>query len=667
MIVLHKLSVRGYRSFGDDVSVVTLDTPGLILLTGENRDRGVSSGAGKSSLIKAICTALFEQNDDESIKRRGENVALQNGYDIVVEFSNGVNQYYTRYSYTKGKTEWGVYLWNPVLSSWVDVCGERQSDTGKIIESIIGMDYNQFMGQAYMSQDRVSEFIFRSQKERIDIFSRVLGLDQIDRWVAAAREYRRRYEQKIQIGEGRLQALKNQWERVNAALQQHGDVEELYATVQLKRSILQTLEEKIRAYDACLPLVQEYMSIKAKLSSEKERLGTVIRHLDRLQPVDMESAEENFRLAREHVDCIRGELRAAKSLVQDYEHRLSVLSRMDSKCFYCGQTIPKNIVDRRIDEIKTSIANANIDIRKHESDLGHASEISRQWEQYVVNAKYIHAQRRSLAEEKDRLISVISSIESDFDKIKNKIIQQSIDPDSYYNTYHKIQDQVVEIQGDIVTVESTIRRIEELKNQQEEIAKEIEQTESGSVQNQEIVQYYTKIENILGDRGFRNHKIASCQEFFNVVLNNSLNILTDGELSANLVSQVPTADKKGNKFYLDILVSEHGKENVPIRQYSGGERATLSLAITRSLWELSSSSKGVNVLLLDEPFANMDSWQIQRACALLEEIKKSCDRTIIVITNDASVRELGKWDREIIAIKENHITKIHEIDLSGDH
>jgi alcohol dehydrogenase YqhD (iron-dependent ADH family) len=62
----------------------------------------------------------------------------------------------------------------------------------------------------------------------------------------------------------------------------------------------------------------------------------------------------------------------------------------------------------------------------------------------------------------------------------------------------------------------------------------------------------------------------------------------------------------------------------------------------------------------------MDPWQIEKACKLLESMRES-GRTILVVTNQQSVRDRGFFDREIRAVKENHITHFETFDLSSNH
>ena len=119
---------------------------------------------------------------------------------------------------------------------------------------------------------------------------------------------------------------------------------------------------------------------------------------------------------------------------------------------------------------------------------------------------------------------------------------------------------------------------------------------------------------------------------------------------------------------MDILVRDGDKAGVPIRQYSGGEKAFLSLGITGAFGDLANqqSEGGVNLLLLDEPFANMDSWQEEQACKLLAKFAAD-GRIVIVVTNHQGVKDRGQFDTELRAVKENHVTHIEEYDLSGDH
>lgn len=670
MITITSVTIRGYRSFGDIPTTVNFHQPGLILLTGQNRDRGVSSGAGKSSLMKAICTALFEENDDASIKRWGENTMLRTGYDICVEFtlSRTGRHYQVEYQYNKGKTTWHVYCLDNT-GRRVDLREERQKDTGAVIAQLLQMTYTQFVGQAYMSQDRISDFIFRTQKERIEVFSNILRIAHIDTWIATARERKRRLEQMTQQYTGRVHALQQQLTDENA---RYVDGQSYIATGTRRLHALEEqiarIQQQIDVYDRSTALVDQYQRIVAEHAALSAELTTAQHEVQPLhqQYQDISAARDTAAAACTAEEEARLRVQRIAHQLSERERQLTVFEAMTGTCEYCGQALSRETITKRIDEYRQELQELRTQYDTAQHEAAQCADIARQWSAYVQaqETQYMHYAARM--QEIQQMTQRVNMLAKQIADTQYELQQRHINPETFRRMYTDAYEEQQTCVKELFDVKSRIQYYTDGIERIRRIETAIREYSELLTRNEQQIAQLTAVEAALGDRGFRNWKISSCVDFFNSVLNSSLNILTNGECSARLTSQVATADKKSTKFFLDILVSDRGKIDVPIRQYSGGERALLSLAIIRALWELSSASEGVNILLLDEPFAHMDRWQMERACNLLEDMKQS-GRAIIVITNDESVREVGNFDREIRVIKENHISRIEEYDLSDDH
>src|SRR6266478_6795121 len=110
-IQINELEIEGYRSYGEK-QVIAFEPGQLYLLTGDNRDRGISSAAGKSTIIKALTCCLFEETDDDCVEDRGINTLLpEMGCRIATSLTIDGTPIYIVYarSHIQDGTQWTLY------------------------------------------------------------------------------------------------------------------------------------------------------------------------------------------------------------------------------------------------------------------------------------------------------------------------------------------------------------------------------------------------------------------------------------------------------------------------------------------------------------------------------------------------------------------------------
>lgn len=669
-----QVEIEGYRSWGDK-QVVDLSRPGLVLLTGENQDRGKSSGAGKSTLFKAITTALFEENDDGSVKKNGVNTLQpEKGCRISVQFTSddGVPHCVVyAYGHPQAGTDWYVYRWNGKV--WLDLREERKGDTKEVIRGIINMDYGQFVNRALMAQETVAEFIWRTHKERLEIFSGIMNLSPIDRWVQSARDWRRDTEKELTAGKGKVELLTSQAERLKAALKPESTLQAYREAVATCDTQLRESEERLTGLREAAESISELMTLKgsiAALTEEKRKIDAEKRRLK--QPL----SKDNIHLPTEtDVVRVKGEVddlglrhREAWVHMETAKKRLDAVRKKGDKCDSCEQPITARtlaaLVERceltirsyetKVESLRESRDTAQADFNKLKSEYDTIKGQEKELERVIARGRAVKEQ--------------LEAAEASIGELREYLGDAVDHPDQLNEEFRQLSDRQVAITREKAGVEAALNAARIAVEQHRGVAIDCERQESENLVLEERIVKLKKIEASLGDKGFKSYKINASRTTFNNSLNRYLSMLSDGEIEAELVTETMKADGKGTKADLDIIVRDGEKAGVPIRQYSGGEKASLSLAITGSFWDLASSQAGgrVNVLLLDEPFANMDVWQEEKTCKLLESMRDS-GRIILVVTNRQSVRDRGTFDREIRAIKSKHVTTIQEFDLSGDH
>lgn len=134
------LSVRNFLSFGNVPVEIDLSVPGSTLIQGENIDTSSNNGAGKTTIINAICYALYNKPFD--------NISLQKLINSTNQSKNTLME--VRLFFQKGEDEFEIYRCRgetfniQIFMNGDDVTLDSVAENDKMIAEIIGMSYDLF-------------------------------------------------------------------------------------------------------------------------------------------------------------------------------------------------------------------------------------------------------------------------------------------------------------------------------------------------------------------------------------------------------------------------------------------------------------------------------------------------------------------------------------------
>ena len=140
-IELQTISFRNFMSFGNDTTEISLSTKGTTHIMGKNLDKGGSSGSGKTSIINAICYALYDKTPSNIGKERLINTTNNSKntlMEVILEFKkDNTDEYKIRR--TRGETSSITILKNDK-----DVTPDSVVNTNRFIEDLVGISYELF-------------------------------------------------------------------------------------------------------------------------------------------------------------------------------------------------------------------------------------------------------------------------------------------------------------------------------------------------------------------------------------------------------------------------------------------------------------------------------------------------------------------------------------------
>lgn len=140
-LLFKSISIRNFLSFGNQESTIYLDGQGTVTITGENRDIGGSNGAGKTTIINALCYALYNKPFD--------SISLQRLINTTNATKN--TQMEVRLIFEKDGIEYEIYRARgedyriEVRRDGEDITpGKGVYETDDMILEIIGISYELF-------------------------------------------------------------------------------------------------------------------------------------------------------------------------------------------------------------------------------------------------------------------------------------------------------------------------------------------------------------------------------------------------------------------------------------------------------------------------------------------------------------------------------------------
>ncbi len=251
-MIPHTLQLKNFLSYGPDMQTIDFRPYQLMYLSGKN-------GHGKSALLDAMTWAVWGIARKVTTAVRADQGLLRVGQtEMVVIFDFEVNgqRYRVKREFLKsqGKSlaqlEFG--LLNEQTNEFIPLTDKTIRATQTKIEKTIKLEYDSFVNTAFLRQGNANEFSKKSPKDRKEILSTILGLQQFDL-------LKKRALEKIKKLLGRRQAITTLKESLEKQLTQ-------------KTEVITALEEVDKKFGTFTEKEKTFAEQKGQLAAEKELL-----------------------------------------------------------------------------------------------------------------------------------------------------------------------------------------------------------------------------------------------------------------------------------------------------------------------------------------------------------------------------------------------------------
>lgn len=328
-----KLSLRNFLSFGNQVTEIDLSYQGSTLINGENLDTGSANGSGKTTIIHAICYALYNKPLD--------NISLQRLINSTNNLKN--TQMEVRLTFQKGDDEYEVYRCRgetfniEVKMNGEDITLDSVSENDKLVQEIVGISFELFTKVVIFSNN-TQPFLMQPVAQQRAQIEELFNIGLLSEKAVLLREKLKRTESDINIQDAIIReqetaiALRkkqeteakdriDRWVKTNKA-----DIEEIENDLRGIEGIDFEAEQELHA--AKEELAKEISRVKLNLTPRESELKTIQKDLTKFvsELAHLEEAKCPYCL-QQYADA-PGKLEELKEKIFQKEARKSELEAL---------------------------------------------------------------------------------------------------------------------------------------------------------------------------------------------------------------------------------------------------------------------------------------------------------------------------------------------------
>lgn len=631
---LQDLTIKNFLTIGE--ASINLDNRGLLLVQGVNEDdsSAISNGAGKSSIVDAICWCLYGTTargvSGDAVVHR----IAKKDCSVTLELMDGADLYrVTRHRKHKVNAN-QLFVHRVDGAATIDMSKGTDKETQGVLEKLIGCSLEVFTSSVYAGQEQMPDLPGMTDKMLKTLIEEAAGVEVLTEAYNIARAQYNAATAATAVKEAQFsQALEKQ--------------------MQLEKQLLET-ELKVSEFDAgrktrayaklaeVLPIQQAVKGLQATLMTHDE--AKAISDLE-IANKALESAaseqKERDRMQAEVVPlerAVAASAASARMLKEALDREVAALKDIDSlvgkPCGECGKTYCEHDLEaartarlKSIEESKAAVLKEASKVLKLKTELNAAKE---------VLDKFVSGMT---------VVTDVLSKRSNALFVTNEVVRLKRDIDSSNAKIVSIKEEAARIMKEpnawAVVLDSVKEQIAKHEEAIEELRKNVDKARAES-------ELYADAVSVFGPAGMRAHILDTVTPFLNERTHEYIGALSDGNISA--IWSTLTKSAKGDlkeKFSIDVS-NKTGADS--FKGLSGGEKRKVRLACALALQDLvaSRATKPIDLFVGDEIDDAVDPAGLERLMGILE--RKAKDRgTVLIISHNS----LADWCDQVVTVKKN--------------
>lgn len=638
-----ELKIKNFLIVSD--ATISLADRGLLLIEGQNDDdeSANSNGAGKSSIVDALCWCLFGVtargvSGDAVINKKAKKECVV-GVEVWTE---DLNCYYIERG-RKSKRLGNNLIVQHVVIDGLDVGGSCEltkttvAETQKVVNDILGCSYEVFTASIYAAQEKMPDLPALTDKVLKTLIEEAAGIDRLQKASEIA---------------------KNKYDKA------HDEVESIQQKIDWTTNVLKASEESIgRLKEQDEDYVKKQQAKIAELTDDKKIAEAEIAKITLLSKTDIEVLENRANVVKEQLNnystleaqgrklqndfnieqnkCVllKSDIEKTKKRIEALNQDATNLnSKIGTRCEECGKVYKAEDLDTAKKAVESQIVKAN-------------EELTSQMQGFMTQLEKAKSFARKVSEFKKNLpdvtalVTELSAIDS---KLKNNQ-NHTFEIKSKKERVEMIRKNILECET-ALGEESPYNKLiaKEVENVSENTQKKA-QLEQSLLEAQETERVADSVRQLYSVKGIRAHILDTTTPYLNERTAFYLNTLSDGEISATW--QTLTKTVKGDfreKFSIEV---QSVKGATCFAGLSGGEKRKVRIATSMALQDLvtSRAENPINLYIADEVDHAIDASGLERLMTILDSKAKEHGTALVISHNS-----LRDWiDNTITVVKKD--------------
>lgn len=625
---------------------------GLVLLDGENKDTGGSNGAGKTDLFNSWFWCRYGWLPKWGSVKGGPA-------DSVIRLKAGEPMDGTMVRVTETFTSDKIVIERRrphklrVWKNEVELHGITQDE----LDKLLGMAPERFLLAVYISQKRKRSFYHMSDGDRMDLFSVISGLEDIEKATVKAKEQKdaaerdvEKYAHSISIYQNQMLDLPDRisnleerkalavdaWELDNEAVEQAAKDKEAFVSLTPQDAFLD--HSAIAEYESSIPVIKtEIAELFSSFNSLKEKLSETAKPESEYY-AKISELDEKIRDAEFQVECHRQITEENKRILQDIDEQLRLAdSAQNGKCKECSQILPE--IERQklalhyiqaaqslqsqirvapevldLDPLYVALDQAKAKLASREAELNLLpSQIKSEMATLEAQIKTKYAEQREV---ESKIRGLREKAKTEYDVKLSRYDQNIKDANLVRSKSEALYKQFKD-------------SLQDLHKQKNKLEKDLSEAQTNLAASQAAVALNSDLLSVL--KGFRSLCFDGLVARISQRAGELLEIMTGSSFTTRL-NQVKEDTRGKVKIVLRPAVFKNGKK-VPDDFLSGGFEDGIAFAYDVAVSE--AAGDGLP-LLLDEVLSAMDGVRKSEAMTLLEEVAKT--RPVLVVDHTSEFK-----------------------------
>jgi DNA repair exonuclease SbcCD ATPase subunit len=636
MIIFKKIYIKNFFRVKEEI-VIDLYNQGLVLISGWNADSSTSAsnGSGKSTIFEAILWCLWgktvrKYSTDQVINSTvGKNCRV-----ILIVEVDGIIFTITRHrKHGKEKDSLSVLTKK-------DISGHTNASPQKLIDELLGIDYETFIRGPMMPQGSFKRFSEMTDSESKKILDQTIRTDIFFKAQKIVNQKLNDIHNSMHDDRKTITSIEDQITEIK---------EEIIELKEKEKGFGKSLEAKIKKQNLRLDNINDkieelnyfHTSVKDINLMLKKAEKSLEEHNDKIYDLNKQGLSVNKD---------KEKLQKLKSLLYDVDHKLRNAEAEKNKiedldpgavCGTCLQEIDEDHVESCLEEAEKHYKK----IEKNKTKI----------------EKSVKKQRTKYRKVKKEYEKKLNSYDTITDSMKSNIRRLKTEKElsiSNLKEIKRLKKNAEEIKSDIEDIERESpysdmisKKLLKIKLLNKKLRKSI--TSLALLKNNK--KYYDFWSTGFSNKGIKNLVLNSITPFLNRRAKYYSSILTNNELDIIFETQKLLKSGEWRDSFSVAVNNKNGATDYSGN--SGGEKGKANLAINFTISDLFSarSQKAFPQRFFDEPFDGLDELGVEAAVDLLTKMADQAG-SIFIITHNSEFVSL--FDNVITIKKQNGVSYV---------